>query len=426
MATLLKPWVVRYLAAEGRQVRKGTPGARVVRVRARKWYGQFNDGEGRRKRVPLCSDKAAARQMLAALEREVQLGRAGVSDPYAAHRKAPVGSHVSDYEVYLRNKGVSARSLSENLRRLRAVLAGCGVRVLGDLRPEAVERFLASLAARGTGTSTRNSYLKSAKAFANWCVQTRRVAENPLACLHAAKGEVRRVRRALTEEELSRLLRATRERPLAAALAVKRGPRKGLPEAKIRLETRAAIERLGWEHALIYKSLVLTGLRRGELEALEVRHLTLDGPRPCVELSPGVTKNRRGTNLPLRADLAEDLSRWIAAEGKTGADRVFRVSPDLNKLLKRDLKAAGIPYRDDQGRTVDVHALRHTTSTHLARGRVSPRVAQEFMRHADIKLTLQTYTDPRLLDEAEALDALPDLPLSDEPRRKGKPHRGTA
>jgi len=25
------------------------------------------------------------------------------------------------------------------------------------------------------------------------------------------------------------------------------------------------------------------------------------------------------------------------------------------------------------------------------------------MRHSDIKLTMQTYTDPRLLDEAEAL-----------------------
>ena len=54
-------------------------------------------------------------------------------------------------------------------------------------------------------------------------------------------------------------------------------------------------------------------------------------------------------------------------------------------------------------------------------------VAAAFLRHAkqyyrrpdgtqtnevkNIKLTMQTYTDPRLLDEAEALAALPDLPL---------------
>ena len=36
------------------------------------------------------------------------------------------------------------------------------------------------------------------------------------------------------------------------------------------------------------------------------------------------------------------------------------------------------------------------------------------MRHSDIKLTMQTYTDPRLLDEAEALAALPHLALNSE------------
>lgn len=80
------------------------------------------------------------------------------------------------------------------------------------------------------------------------------------------------------------------------------------------------------------------------------------------------------------------------------------------KFLKRDLAWAGIPYRDGMDRTFDVHALRHTTSTYLGRGKVTPRVAQEFMRHSDIKLTMQVYTDPRLLDEAEALKALPTLP----------------
>jgi hypothetical protein len=42
---------------------------------------------------------------------------------------------------------------------------------------------------------------------------------------------------------------------------------------------------------------------------------------------------------------------------------------------------------------------------------VTPRAAQEFLRHSDVKLTLQTYTDPRLLDEREALAALPELPI---------------
>jgi integrase len=84
---------------------------------------------------------------------------------------------------------------------------------------------------------------------------------------------------------------------------------------------------------------------------------------------------------------------------------------ELVKILKRDLAWAGIAYRDGRGRTLDVHALRHTTATSLSRAQVAPRVAQAFLRHSDIKLTMQTYTDPRLLDESEALSALPDLPL---------------
>jgi integrase len=166
----------------------------------------------------------------------------------------------------------------------------------------------------------------------------------------------------------------------------------------------------------MYKTLILTGLRRGELAALEVRHLGLTGSRPCLSLPGSSTKNGSAANQPLREDLAQELAEWIGAEGRGATDRLFRVPVELVKILKRDLKRAGIPYRDEHGRTFDVHALRHTTSTYLSRGKVTPRVAQGFMRHSDIKLTMQTYTDHRLLDEAEVLSALPKLPPAQAPR----------
>jgi integrase len=423
MGNLLKIHVTRYVDGDGRQVPKGTPGARKVQAKSRKWYGQYLDGDGRRRREPLTTDKAAARQLLAELERAVAHGRAGLTDEFAEYRKASIREHVDAYKAHLRHKGVSEAKFKESSRQLKAVLDACDVRTLSDLRPEGVERFLNVLADRGTGVATRNTYLKVAKAFANWCVAVRRAPSNPLTALKASRGETRRQRRALSADELVRLMRATRERPLAWAETVRMGPRRGQRTAKIRPETRAAIERLGREHALIYKTLALTGLRRGELEALEVRHLTLDGPRPCLILPPRVTKNRRGANLPLHLDLAADLAAWIKATGKTPADRVFRVSRGLNQLLKRDLAWAGIPYKDERGRTVDVHALRHTTATFLGRGKVTPRVAKDFMRHHDIRLTMQTYTDPKQLDEAEALAALPHLPLDPEPapaHKRGK------
>jgi hypothetical protein len=76
-----------------------------------------------------------------------------------------------------------------------------------------------------------------------------------------------------------------------------------------------------------------------------------------------------------------------------------------------DFRLAGIPKRDERGRTVDVHALRHTFGTLLSKGGVTPRTAQAALRHSDVNLTMNTYTNPKLLDVAGAMEALPALPL---------------
>src|SRR5262249_45586601 len=81
------------------------------------------------------------------------------------------------------------------------------------------------------------------------------------------------------------------------------------------------------------------------------------------------------------------------------------------KILSRDLRFAGIPKRDERGRTLDVHALRHTFGTLLSRGGVAPRTAQAAMRHSKLELTMNVYTDPKLLDVRGTLGALPALLL---------------
>lgn len=108
--------------------------------------------------------------------------------------------------------------------------------------------------------------------------------------------------------------------------------------------------------------------------------------------------------------MARELAVWLAETGRRGRDRVLHVPVELVKVMRRDLALAGIAYRDEKGRTLDVHAFRHTTATLLARAKVSPRVAQRYMRHSDIRLTLQHYTDAEQLDDDEALAALPTLP----------------
>ena len=83
-----------------------------------------------------------------------------------------------------------------------------------------------------------------------------------------------------------------------------------------------------------------------------------------------------------------------------------------DRSLNGDLAAAGIPKREERGRTLDVHALRTTFGTLLSKGGVARRVAQSATRHSSIDLTMNVYTGPKVLDVAGALDVLPSLPLA--------------
>jgi len=61
---------------------------------------------------------------------------------------------------------------------------------------------------------------------------------------------------------------------------------------------------------------------------------------------------------------------------------------------------------DERGRTIDIHAMRHTFGTHLCRAGVPLRTARAAMRHSDSSLTANIYTDPKLLDVAGAVESL--------------------
>ena len=165
------------------------------------------------------------------------------------------------------------------------------------------------------------------------------------------------------------------------------------------------LDKIGRERALILKTMLLTGLRKGELASLTVGQLYGDR----LELSAADEKNRKGSSLPLREDLAHELSEW--AKNRKPSEKLFNVPTGLIRILDRDLAAAGIPKKDERGRTVDVHALRHTFGTLLSAGGVAPRTAQAAMRHSSIDLTMNVYTDPKFLDVSTALDSLPQLDI---------------
>ncbi len=87
---------------------------------------------------------------------------------------------------------------------------------------------------------------------------------------------------------------------------------------------------------------------------------------------------------------------------------LFSVPRNLIKSFNLDLAAVDIPKEDERGRTVDLHALRHTFGTHLSKNGVAPCTAQAALRHSSLDLTMparrpsrgNVYTDPSLLDVA--------------------------
>ena len=450
----------------------GNDGTDRIAIESGTYTAKYRDGSGVVCETATgCRDADAARAVLGDLERRSELVKAGVitsaEDAIADHQTTSLADHIADFVAYLRGRETSSVRVANMDAQFRRVSADCQFKQLADLTETKLTAWLLEQAAKGMSAATRNEYRKAFNGFCNWCLRTRRLSFNPLAHVPMAneKADPRRQRRALTEAELVRLLTVAQRRPLAEygreRLKLDKTAEPGekpkrsawtyspLEFADIETATRLArerlrdkptlvakLERLGRERALIYKTLVLTGLRKAELASLTVAKLSLDGALPFAMLDAADEKNGQGSTLPLRADLAADLRAWLddrdqptAAEtdrqtipfGRASkrdttkdaaAKPLFTVPDALVKILNRDIEAAGIPKRDERGRTVDVHALRHSFGTLLSKGGVSPRTAQAAMRHSKLDLTMSVYTDPKLLDVAGAMDCLPSLSLA--------------
>ncbi len=410
------------------------------------WYARYVAADGRERRVSTgCRDEQVAQKVLSDIQTKVEKVRAGVITPKqietAEQATRPIGQHVEEYLDHLKAKRVRGRKTSAHYRRnvegrLRRLIDECGFRKVTDIMAEAVGRWLEEAEEADLAARTRNEYLGTMTAFCNWLKRTHRLPANPLAGMQKADqlNDRRHVRRALTVDEVGRLLRAARLRPIAEvgrkSIPLPEDDRcgrsswtfeplmadnfeacyeRGLDRLVDTLERQAGLENLGWQRALFYLLAVSTGLRRKELSSLTVGTLHLDVvPSPYVELSGRDTKNGQGAHLPLRPDVVAELRRYLTDLGDDlPLDRPLFDSPPTIRIFDADCQAAGIGKTDARGRVVDIHALRTTFCTHLAVAGVHPRVAQQAMRHSRMELTTQFYTDPILLDVAGAVNSLP-------------------
>jgi integrase len=417
----------------------GRDGTQRLRDESKTYFARHRDGNGIVVESPTgCRDESAARQVLADLERRAERVRSGLltsaEDRIAEHLTTLIGAHLDAYIDSMKSRGVVEMHRANTRGHVKALIGDCGFDRLSDLKQESLERWLSAESTKGRSARSRNAHRTALVSFCNWCVSVGRLMTNPFKGIPKANetADPRRRRRAMTEDELSRLLDVARRRPILEAETVRRGKRKGEAYANVRPRVRERLEAVGRERALIYKTLVLTGLRKNELATLAANQVRLDAPVPHVDLDAADEKSREGNGVVVRADLADDLRSWLAdklTSLQTEARRrgepipttlpadalVFNVPAGLVRIFDRDLKLAGIPKRDDRKRTLDVHALRTTFGTLLSRGGVPLRTAQAAMRHSDPSLTANVYTDPKLLDVCGALDALPSLSLNTPP-----------
>lgn len=372
----------RWVDANGQKCKGTMPGAKRVKSR---FYTVQIVVDGRTRCFKGYSDKGASLQLGAKLERSKAQGAESLEDPFKVHRGNPLANHVADWIAELRQLGRDEQYIAPCKARMERLIAECGWRTLSAISADSFIRWR-EMAVSTVGTSkvkgsnvgpmgarTQNHYLEALRTFCRWAIKRKRLGLNPIADVGPVEttGKLRRQRRALTESEIAALLAVVPQR-----------------------------------HQIGYRVILQTGLRRAELRQLRWGDVNLEPPMQCIRLRSETTKGRRADILPLRADLAGMLA---AAKGKAlPEDRICRTMPSITSH-KLYLAKAGIPFEDEQGRRADFHALRHTYGTMLAKAGIAPRVAMSLMRHTDIRLTMNTYTDPQVFDLVGAVEKLPSL-----------------
>ncbi|MFO0933772.1 MAG: tyrosine-type recombinase/integrase, partial [Planctomycetota bacterium] len=331
------------------------------------WWAQFSVGGKEYRRSLQTRDERIAHQKAATLITGIERQSAGLTDPFEAHRLQGIAKHVTDFEVTLKAKGVTAAHVLRRIKAIRAYVEAAGVRDLNGLDSATASSWLSTLTDAGLGARAVNDRTRSLVHFGGWLVRSRRLPGNPFADLSPLNeaADRRRVRRALSADELSRLVSAAEGRPLAAARAQR-------IHAGVTAREESRLVAQGRARAVLYAVAAGTGLRRGELRKL--RWQDVDTARDLVRVPAATAKAKRDQSVPLRPDLRVALDLVRPADAKP-SDLAFPGGAfPTHRTFALDLAAAGIVSPDESGRVVDFHALRGTFISSLAAAGVHPRV----------------------------------------------------
>jgi integrase len=287
---------------------------------------------------------------------------------------------------------VTASSHERERRFLDTWLVLLGDIDVHDIDRATVVRCRSARVRAGAAVTSINAEVGGLRRALAWAVDNGYMESNPLADLKklpVRERDLRKRRRALTEDEIQRLVATARKDD----------------EEKLASGARA-VPQLPLLLGLLY-----SGARRGELVATRWRHWEFNVPSEFVEGAAEVrltkTKNAKERIVPVPEVAAREILALLPYHEKvygrkpTEHDLVFlsargkpyhgAKNPDrTTRLLRRWLEQAGIP-RDLDGLTIDTHALRTTYATRMAEAGVELGERQALLGHSDPRVTERHY-----------------------------------
>jgi len=235
-------------------------------------------------------------------------------------------------------------------------------RRLAALEAAQVRRFVAQLHGRGLAPRSLASLLSAWRGLYRWLARHKGFAANPVDGIRAPKAG-RRLPKALSVEQVGRLLEAGEARTPAAA-----------------------------RDAAMFELLYSSGLRLAELVALDLGDGRLDLAAGEVTVTG---KGRKTRTVPVGARAKQALESWIGARAQLAAPgekalfvgaRGRRIAPGVvERQLARLAARQGIAGR------LHPHMLRHSFASHVLQSSQDLRAVQEMLGHASIATT-QVYT----------------------------------
>jgi integrase len=323
------------------------------------------------------ADRREAERLLAEEVKRRYLEHGGMLPPREEQQAAerPLNELLTAFLDDMRVIGRAATTVKK-YGMLRHLLTACDWRKMGEVTAKS---FCAWRAKSGLAPKTLNDTLKNFGVFWHWLRKQRMARENPLEFVELVETRRReKYRRALTEDELRRLLSVAKH-----------------------------------YRAVVYLLIAKTGLRREEVERLTVGDFELDTPSPFVRVRASISKHPKEVCQRLTPEVVAAV-RSILPDHPLPFELVFSRRVPNVRTLKKDLARACIPFQDAQGRRVDLHALRDTFGTQLAAAGVAPFVLKELMRHSTVQQSEKYYIDATHLPLAAAMAKLPSYTLPEE------------